>query len=275
MITNAVQRVLRGAGRHIVLVGLCAAVIFPVFWAMVTSFKPANEVFSLSLLASHPTLANYRDVFVFLPFGRMLINTFCMAALVTLGVLIVSICAAYAFLRWEFRGKNALFLLFLGTLLIPVQVTIIPNYLTLAQLGWLNTLPGLTVPQMATGLGIFYLRQQFNNFPKEVLDAGVMDGAGPLRLLWSVVLPNMRSVLAALAIILFIQTWNEYFWPLLVTRDLSSTTIQVGLQVFLQENSNAWGALMAASILSLLPVLALYAAAQRQIIAAFVRSGIQ
>ena len=198
-----------------------------------------------------------------------------MAVLVTLGVLIVSICAAYAFMRWEFCGKNALFLLFLGTLLIPVQVTIIPNYLTLAQLGWLNTLPGLTIPQLATGLGIFYLRQQFNNFPKEVLDAGVIDGAGPLRMLWSVVLPNMRSVLAALAIILFIQTWNEYFWPLLVTRGLSSTTIQVGLQVFLQENSNAWGALMAASVLSLMPVLVLYVLAQRQIIAAFVRSGIQ
>jgi len=275
MTTKTLEHVLRGTGRHIVLIGLCVVVIFPVFWAIVTSFKPANEVFSLSLFASHPSLENYRDVFAALPLGRMLINTFCMAVLVTLGVLIVSICAAYAFMRWEFCGKNALFLLFLGTLLIPVQVTIIPNYLTLAQLGWLNTLPGLTIPQLATGLGIFYLRQQFNNFPKEVLDAGVIDGAGPLRILWSVVLPNMRSVLAALAIILFIQTWNEYFWPLLVTRGLSSTTIQVGLQVFLQENSNAWGALMAASVLSLMPVLVLYVLAQRQIIAAFVRSGIQ
>jgi ABC-type glycerol-3-phosphate transport system permease component len=177
--------------------------------------------------------------------------------------------------RWKFRGRNVLFLLFLGTLLIPVQVTIIPNYLTLAQLGWLNTLPGLTIPQMATGLGIFYLRQQFNNFPRELLDAGVIDGANPLRLLWSVVLPNVRSALAALAIILFVQTWNEYFWPLLVAGDLNSTTIQVGLQVFLQENGNAWGALMATSMLALLPVLLLYALAQRQIVAAFVRAGIQ
>ncbi|GCE29317.1 hypothetical protein KDA_48010 [Dictyobacter alpinus] len=136
-------------------------------------------------------------------------------------------------------------------------------------------LPGLVIPQLATGLGIFYLRQQFNNFPRELLDAGVIDGAGTLRMLWSIILPNMRSVLTALAIILFIQTWNEYFWPLLVSGDLHNTTIQVGLQVFLQEDSNAWGALMAAAMLSLLPVLVLYVLAQRQIIAAFVRSGIQ
>jgi ABC-type glycerol-3-phosphate transport system permease component len=275
MRTKTLKNTLYTGSRHVVLVGLCIMVVFPIFWAGVTSFKPANEVFSLSLLARHPTLENYHDVFITLPLGRLLLNTFFMAALVTLGVLVISVCAAYAFVRWDFRGKNVLFLLFLGTLLIPVQITIIPNYLTLAQLGWLNTLPGLTIPQMATGLGIFYLRQQFNNFPQELFDAGMIDGMGPLGLLWSILLPNMRSVLVVLAIILFIQTWNEYFWPLLVGGDLTSTTVQVGLQVFLQENGNAWGALMAASMLSLLPVLILYALAQRQIVAAFVRSGIQ
>jgi sn-glycerol 3-phosphate transport system permease protein len=275
MKTNALRKGLRVTGRHVILIVLCVMIVFPIFWAVLTSFKPANDVFSLSPFASHPTLENYRDAFTTLPIGRMLLNTFLMAALVALGVLVVSVCGAYAFVRWKFRGKNVLFLLFLGTLLIPVQVTIIPNYLTLAQFGWLNTLLGLTIPQMATGLGIFYLRQQFNNFPRELLDAGVIDGANPLRLLWSIVLPNMRSVLAALTIIIFVQTWNEYFWPLLVAGDLNSTTIQVGLQVFLQENGDAWGALMAASMLALLPVLLLYTLAQRQIVAAFVRAGIQ
>ena len=274
MKANTLPRIVFALSKHTLLIALCLVVIFPIFWAIITSFKPANEVFSLALLANHPTLSNYRDAFAVLPIIRILFNTFLMALLVTLGVLAVSICAAYAFLRWDFRGKNSIFLLFLGTLLIPTQVTIIPNYLTLSQLGWLNTLQGLGIPQMATGLGIFYLRQQFNSFPREVLDASVIDGANSIRTLWQIVLPNVRAVCVALAILIFIQTWNEYFWPLLVAGDLQNTTVQVGLQVFLQENTNSWGSLMAASVLSLLPVLVLYALAQRQIVAAFVRSGV-
>jgi ABC-type glycerol-3-phosphate transport system permease component len=202
-------------------------------------------------------------------------NTFLMAFLVTLGVVVTSVCAAYAFARWEFRGKSLLFLLFVGTLLIPGQIVIIPNYLLLAKLGWLNSMLGLTIPQLASGFGVFYLRQHFRSFPHELYDAALIDGAGPLRVLWSIVLPNTRAALTALSILMFIQTWNEYFWPLLVVKKIKDSVLQVGLQLFLQAEGNQWGLLMAAATMAFLPILILYLIAQRQIMDAFVRSGVR
>lgn len=260
---------------HAVLVVLCLIVIFPLFWAVLTSFKPVNEIFTLDLIAKNPTFDNYMAVYQAIPFLQMMVNTFIFALVVTVGIGLTSVLAAYAFSRWEFRGKNILFLLFAGTLLIPGQITIIPNYLLLAKLGWLNGLLGLTIPQLASGFGVFYLRQHFRSFPKELYDAALMDGAGPLRVLWSIVLPNTRPVLTALSILIFIQTWNEYFWPLLIVKKLNDTVLQVGLQLFLQAEGNAWGPLMAAATMSFLPILALYIVAQRQIMEAFVRSGIR
>jgi multiple sugar transport system permease protein/sn-glycerol 3-phosphate transport system permease protein len=202
-----------------------------------------------------------------------MMNTFYMATLVSIGTVTISVAAAYAFTRWQFPGKNLLFWLFIGTLLIPPQIIIIPNYLLLARLGWLNTLSGLTIPQLAGGFGVFYLRQQFRAFPKELFDAGTIDGANALRLLWNILLPNMRPALATLAILIFVQTWNEYFWPLMVTRNLSSTVVQVGIQIFLNPASTDWGALMAAATISLLPVLVLYIFTQRYVKNAFLHSG--
>jgi ABC-type glycerol-3-phosphate transport system permease component len=260
---------------HAVLILLCLIIVFPLFWAVLTSFKPVNEIFTLDLIAKNPTFDNYTAVYQAIPFLQMMVNTFIFAIAVTAGIGLTSVLAAYAFSRWEFRGKNILFLLFAGTLLIPGQITIIPNYLLLAKLGWLNGLLGLTIPQLASGFGVFYLRQHFRSFPKELYDAALMDGAGPLRVLWSIVLPNTRPVLTALSILIFIQTWNEYFWPLLIVKKLNDTVLQVGLQLFLQAEGNAWGPLMAAATMSFLPILVLYIVAQRQIMEAFVRSGIR
>jgi sn-glycerol 3-phosphate transport system permease protein len=170
-------------------------------------------------------------------------------------------------------------MVFAGSLLIPFQVTMIPNYLLVARLGWLNSLPGLVIPQLGSsigvGLGVLFLRQHFRGFPTALFDAAEMDGAGPFRTLWSVVLPNMRAPLSALAILVFLHAWNEYFWPLLVTKNLETTMIQVGLQLFLQSEGNAWGPLMAAAIMAALPVFLIYLLAQRQITDAFVRSGMR
>jgi ABC-type glycerol-3-phosphate transport system permease component len=259
---------------HLVLLLLCAVVVFPLFWAVITSLKQPNEIYTLDVIAPHPTLDNYGDVYSAIPFLRMMLNTFAFAISVTLGVMAISVLAAYAFARWEFAGKNILFLLFVGTLIVPAQITIIPNYLLLAKLGWLNSLLGLTIPQLASGFGVFYLRQHFRSFPKELYDAAVIDGAGALRILWSIVLPNRRAALSAFAILMFIQTWNEYFWPLLVVKKYNDAVLQVGLQLFLQAEGNQWGPLMAAATMSFLPILILYILAQRQIMDAFVRSGL-
>jgi ABC-type glycerol-3-phosphate transport system permease component len=264
---------------HGLLLSLCLVTIFPVLWAVLTSFKPANEIFSLDLMTGHPTLANYAEVYSSIPFLRIIVNTIEVSVILTTITVALSVCAAYALVLWDFRGKNIAFMLFAGSLLIPFQVTMIPNYLMIARLGWLNTMPGLIVPQLGStigvGLGVFILRQHFMNFPTELCDAAQIDGAGPIRLLWSVMLPNLRPALAALSILILLQVWNEYFWPLLVTKKSEDSMIQVGLQLFLQAEGNAWGPLMAAATMSMLPVFVLYFVAQRQIMEAFVRSGVR
>jgi len=260
---------------HGVLIILGLFSLFPIYWMFVTSLRLPNDIFSGALFPRAITLENYRYVLTRTPVARMLWNTLAMALLVTIGQLCTSVLASYAFARWRFPGDRVLFLVFLGTWLIPFQVTMIPNYVLVARLGWLNSLAGLVVPQFASAFAIILLRQHMKAFPVAVLDAARIDGASSFGILWRVVLPNLRAPLAALGILLFISTWNEYFWPLLVTNKAEHSVIQVGLQLFLTQEGNQWGALMAAASLASLPVFALYVALQRQVVDAFVRSGLK
>ena len=262
-------------GGHALFLLLCALTLFPIYWMFATSLKPAADVFDGRLVPSRLTFENYAFVWANVPIGRMLLNTFAMAALQTVGQLLTSLLAAYAFARWRFPGDNAIFLLFVGTWLVPLQVTMIPNYVLLARLGWLDTLAALVVPQLAAAFSIVLLRQHMKGFPKDLIDAARMDGASSWRTLWSVVTPNVRAPLAALGILLFISTWNEYFWPLLVTRKIESSVVQVGLQMFLTQEGDLWGPLMAAASLASLPIFGLYVVLQRQVVDAFVRSGLK
>lgn len=263
------------AAGHAVLLLLSLVTLFPLYWMVLTSLKPSGEIFSPGLLPSAVTFDNYAYVWRAIPIGRMLANTFLMAALVTVAQLLTSLLAAYAFARWTFPGSRVLFLLFVGTWLVPFQVTMIPNYVLLARLGWLNSLAAMVVPQLAAAFAILLLRQYMKGFPRELLDAARIDGASSWRALWQVVVPNLRAPLAALAILVFISTWKEYFWPLLVTRTIDQSVVQVGINMFLAQEGDQWGPLMAASTLATLPIFLLYVALQRQVIDAFVRSGLK
>lgn len=260
---------------HVVLALLALFSLFPIYWMFVTSLRPANEIFTGGVLPTGLTLENFAYVWSRTPMGNMLTNTFVMAAANTAGQLLTSILAAYAFSRWRFPGDRFLFLAFIGTWLIPFQVTMIPNYVTVARLGWLNTLAGLVVPHLAAAFAVVLLRGYMKGFPVAVLDAARVDGAGSWRTLWQIVVPNLRAPLAALGILLFISHWNEYFWPLLVTNKAENTVVQVGLQLFLTAEGNQWGPLMAAASLASLPIFIIYLALQRQVIDAFVRSGVR
>lgn len=270
-----------GRRRRLVLghaaLGLLALVsVFPIYWMFVTSLKPPNEIFSNRLWPSSLTFANYLEVWRTIPIGRMLVNTFQMAALQTVGQLVTALFAAYAFARWSFRGDRLLFLAFVATWLIPFQVTMLPNYVLLADLGWLNTVWAMVVPQLAAAFAIILLRQHLKSFPTELIDAARMDGASSWGVLWRVVVPNIRAPLSALAILLFVSAWNEYFWPLLVINDIERSVVQIGLQMYMsQEAGDQWGPLMAAAGIASLPILLLYIVLQRHVIEAFVRSGLK
>ena len=260
---------------HVLLIGVCVVTILPFAWMVSVSFKAASAVFDLNPLPIAPTLENYVHMWVAIPMAAMLLNTVMNAALLMVGQVLVATMAAYAFARWRFRGDSLLLVLFVGTWLVPFQVTMLPNYVVLSRLGWLDTLAALVVPHLGSAFAVILLRQFMKGFPLELIDAARLDGAGSWAILWRLLVPNLRAPLAALAILSFISTWNEYFWPLLVTSRPEHTVVQVGLQMFLSSDGEQWGALMAAASVATVPVLLVYVAFQRHVVDAFVRSGLR
>ncbi len=259
---------------HLVLGLLTLFTVFPIAWMYLTSFRPPTDLFSSGLISTSVSGANYVTVARAVPIWLLLEHTVIVAVVVALGQLFTSLLAAYAFARFTFRLKNVLFLLFIGSWLVPFQVTMLPNYVLLSHLGLLNTLVGIIVPQLSAAFGILLLRQHLNGFPTELLEAARVEGQSSWATLWRVVVPNLAPALVALGILLFVNTWNEYFWPLLVYRNPNSV-IQLGIQGFLDAASVNYGALMAAAGLATLPIFVIYAVLQRRVVSAFVRSGLR
>ncbi|WP_338082649.1 carbohydrate ABC transporter permease [Dietzia kunjamensis] len=220
------------------------------------------------------SIQNFVDVIDQIPILGMLWNTFLMAAILTVFQLLTSILASYAFARFEFFGKSVALFLFLGSWLVPFQITMIPNYLMVSQMGLLNTIAGVVVPNLVSAFGVLMLMQHMRSFPGDLLDAAKVDGRNSWQTLWSVVVPNMRPALAALTIMLFITAWNDYLWPSLIMRQ-SDALIQVGIRSFLTDEGNNWGAVMAAAGMACIPVFLLYIVLQKHVVAGFVRSGIK
>lgn len=253
-----------------------AMLLFPLLWMVSTSLKTPDQVFGGGWLPHPVTWANYVEVFTRTPILTFFKNTVAVALPVTAGQVLTAILAAYVFGLFRFPGRDLLFYAVIGTMMIPIQVTLLPNYLLISSLGWLNTYAGAVVPQLANAFGVFFLRQHMMAFPRELLEAARVDGAGTWRILWRVVVPGLRSPIAALAILVFVNTWNEYLWPLVVLTDPGMKTLTVGLQGFVSlEGGNNWGALMAGATLATLPALLLYLVAQRQIISSFLQSGLK
>ncbi|MCZ8513761.1 carbohydrate ABC transporter permease [Paenibacillus filicis] len=262
-------------GKHAALIILSLIAVFPLYWMVVTSFKPEAEVFSSSLLPQHWTLGNYVQAWKAIPMASMLGNSMAVAVAQTIMQLLSSILAAYAFTRWDFRFSHLIYSLIALTWLVPFQVIMIPNYVVISNMGWRDTLMGLIVPNIASAFAVLQLYNTFKSFPKALIEAARLDGASDWSVLWRTIFPNLRAAIASIGVLLFISSWNDYFWPLLVTTKLEHSTIQKGLQMFISSDANMWGPLMAATTLASLPVLILYLILQRQIIESFVKGGLR
>lgn len=265
----------RKFGVHAVMVLLSFVSIFPIYWMIVTSLRPENETFSTVLWPSHPTFDNYLFVLTRVPMLQMLFNTTIVAAATALLQVVTGMFAAYALVRWRMRLSSVVHGLIALSWLVPFQVTMIPNYVLASRLGLLDTLTGLVVPNAAHAFAILLLYHAMRAFPTEVLEAARMDGARSLRILWQIVTPNMGAPIASLSIIAFISAWNEYFWPLLLSRKPENSVVQIGLQMFMTQEGNLWGPLMAAAALASLPILLIYLVLQRHVIESFMKSGIR
>ncbi|CDN54582.1 Sn-glycerol-3-phosphate transport membrane protein ABC transporter UgpE [Neorhizobium galegae bv. officinalis bv. officinalis str. HAMBI 1141] len=260
---------------HAVMILLSLLSIFPIYWMIVTSLRPENEIFSTSLWPSNPSLENYVFVLTRIPMMGMLVNTTIVSAATALLQVVTGLFAAYALVRWRMRLSGVIHGLIALSWLVPFQVTMIPNYVLASRLGLLDTLTGLIVPNAAHAFAILLLYNAMRSFPTEILEAARIDGARSWKILWQIVVPNMGAPIASLSIIAFISAWNEYFWPLLLSRKPENSVVQIGLQMFMTQEGNLWGPLMAAAALASLPILIIYLVLQRHVIESFMKSGIR
>ncbi|MGI5218445.1 carbohydrate ABC transporter permease [Nocardia sp. CA-290969] len=250
------------------------AAVFPIYWLFATSLRRPEDVTSLSPLPWPVSIANYTDAATKVDIAGLIGNTFFVALLSAAAQLLIALLASYAFAMYTFPFRKVLYLAFVGTWLVPFQVTMLPNYVLLTRLGLINTLIGVVLPTLCSALAVLLLRQHLASFPKELVAAAKIDGRSSWSILWTVVVPNLRPALAALGILLFINAWNEYFWPAVVLRQ-SNSVLQLGLRSFMGTEGDQWGPMMALAGLACLPVLLMYLVLQRHIADAFVRSGLK
>ncbi|QTC40306.1 carbohydrate ABC transporter permease [Bacillus sp. V3] len=257
-------------GKKILLYVLLAVsaflVFFPVLYAFMISFMTGSEILQGKFLPQSFTLENYFKVFERLPLMNYLINSFVVSFGVMLGQLVVCSMAAYAFVFIPFKGRDFIFFLFISTMMIPWEATMIPNFFTIQKLDWINTYQGLSLPFFALAFGTFLLRQHFKTIPKELHEAAQVAGLSRFAFFWRVILPVSKTSLVTLGAYGFLTTWNMYLWPLLVTTNDSVRTVQIGLkQLQTQEMATEWGVVMAGVIIVIIPTLLLLFLGQKQL----------
>lgn len=264
-----------------VLVLLGLSMIIPFIWMFSTSFKAFDEVFSFppQFIPETWNWKNFADAWASAPFGRYFFNSIFTTAVIVIAQIITSILAAYAFARLEFKGKNVLFLIVLATMMIPIQVTFIPNFLILSQFGWVDTYYALIVPFCANAFGIFLIRQAFRQVPKELEEAAKLDGANHFQIIRHIMVPLSTASIVTFLLFSIIWHYNEFFWPLVATNSQELRTLQVGISSMVASEGGSegtqWSLIMAAATIVLLPLLILFIFMQKYIIKGIAKSGLK
>ena len=252
-------------------------VLFPIYWMLVTALSTQADLLgpALQLWPAHPRPANFSDAWHRLPFATWYVNSILIATVAVALTIGINLLAGYVFAKYRFPGRNVLFLLIVSTLMIPVQVIMVPQFRIVAQLGWVDSYWAVIVPRAAEAFGIFLARQYMLSIPDEVLEAARIDGAGHLRTFFSVVLPLCRPLIAVLVILTFMYRWNEFAWPLIVLKDSQLFTVPIGLAFLQGQYGTDYPALMGMALLSTLPVLVVFGLFQRQFVEGAARSGLR
>ncbi len=274
---RSTQHRISWAGRtllHVALLAGAVLVLLPFLVMLLGSLLPKSAILRRAFAPGDLSLRNYVDVFQAVPFGRFYLNSLIVAVSTTVIQLLTAALAAFAFSRLRFRGRDALFLVYLATLMIPFQVTMIPNFIIIRYLRWYNTYQALILPAAFSVFSVFLMRQYFMGIPMDMDEAARMDGAGSLRIWWQVILPLAGPVLATLAIFNFQATWNDFLWPLVITNSENMRTIPIGLSSFQGQYSTEWHLLMAGSVVALLPVLLIYIVGQKWFVQGITLSGL-
>jgi ABC-type glycerol-3-phosphate transport system permease component len=267
----------RGIARWAVTALLALAFLFPLYWMVVTAVSPLADLRSgdYGLIPHHIVLSNFTRTWSKYPFGTWLWNSTVIAVLsVTLTVTLNVICG-YAFAKLRFPGRNVLFILILSTLMIPIQVLMVPQFEIVADFGWVNSNWGVIIPRAAEAFGIFFARQYFMGIPDELLEAARIDGAREWTILTRIVLPLSKPLLAVLVIFTFMWRWNEFAWPLIVLNDSTSYTLPVGMLFLKGQYVTDQTALMSMSLVAVLPMIAVFIFFQRYFVEGIARTGLK
>ena len=261
------RRDMSGVIAHAILIASVAVLAFPLYYAFVISTQTLDEVTSLppKLVPSTNLLHNYADAWARVKMGRLLLNSTIVALAVAFGKIGISLLSAFAIVYFNFRGKQLVFWMIFVTLMLPVPVRIVSTYQVVSVLGWVDTYWGLTIPLMASATGTFLFRQYYQTIPDSLAEAAQLDGAGPLRFLWSFLLPLSKANIAALFVILFVYGWNDYLWPLIVTNSPEMRTAVIGIDSLIPRTSQLpeWNVAMAAAMMVLLPPVIVIVTMQR------------
>ena len=263
---------------HVLLLTLSIIALVPVIWMFSTSLKPPQEIFGggLNFVPRAPTFQHFVRLWENYNILKIMYNTLIVAVSLTFMQLIVSILAGYGFAKYDFPFREPLFYLCVATMFIPIQVIMVSNYLMISDWGMVNTFAAVILPQMGNAFGIFLMRQHLRVFPESLLEAARIDGATEMRVILQIVFPAIKSIIVALAILFFINNWNQYVWPSLVLTSPESMTLPIWLRQFMHaEGGSDWGMLMAASSLGVVPALLAYVLAHRQIMNTFASTGLK
>ncbi len=261
---------------HGVLIAGALVMVIPYLWMVTLSLKPVELTYSEPYLI--PTTfewSNYVQAWRAASFDRYYLNSAVMTAGITLGQVFFSSLAAYAFARLRFPGREALFLIFLGTMMVPFHVILIPSYLIIQSLGWINTYQALVVPRLVSAFGIFLMRQYYQTIPTELDDSAMIDGCSRLGVWWRIIVPLSGPGMATLGIFAFMFAWNDFLWPLVVTSDPDMRTVQLGLAMFQGRYGTQWTLLMAGTVTATIPTIVAFLIGQRWFIASIARSGLK
>lgn len=258
----------RLVGRYLALTLMALVIVAPLYAVLMQALKRGPDAIDhpWSLLPSHLTFDTLSKAWTEGDLGRLLVNSTVMSVAVTVGVVITSVLSAYAFAFLRFPGRRALFALFLATMLVPNEVTVVVNQRTIDWLGWKNSFQGLIIPLAAAGLGTFLVRQVFLQIPKELREAASLDGVGNLRFLWEVAAPLSRPTLGALGLLTFLTTWNQYLWPQAIIDDRDHRTIQIGLKTLTTNNADTLNLVTAGTVIAALPIFVMLVVFQRQLV---------
>ncbi|WP_100332352.1 carbohydrate ABC transporter permease [Bacillus xiapuensis] len=263
---------------HLIFIAVVFILTFPIIFAIGISFKPLQEAYNnaLNFIPIQPTLENYTIFFESINVAKVVSNTFIIAAVVTLFKVFTSFLAAYAFVFFDFKGKNILYFLLISTIFIPFSVTMIPNYLVISDLGLADSIWGVILPQLADAVGIFLLRQSMKTIPAALIEVARLDHLGHARIMKDIVLPLVKPAVTSTGIWFFILSWNEYVWPVLILKTVDHYTLPLALQMYISsEGGTNFTVAMAVAVITMIIPLTLYLVFQKYIIGTFTSSGIK